>query len=531
VNTAVPGTYTVTYNVTDACGIAALPVTRTVIVNPILALGISIAASANPVCAGTSVTFTATATNGGATLVYQWKKGNSNVGTNSPTYSYSPANNDVITCIATSGATCISGSPATSNAITMTVNPLVSTISIVASATNVFAGTPVTFTATPVNGGSTPVYQWKVNSNYVGSNSATFTYTPANGDAVYCLLTPNAPCVTSTFTSNVITMIVTNPPVNPLLVTVSTIAAIPGEKVYFQVKLKGAGSTGSPISGASIQIPFDPAVLQYDTLVNFYSEMPYSQWSFSGNLDMVAANWIEPSLLTLPVPDSTTLFEIQFTYLGGTGTLPFTVTEFTDAMYEFIPTNHIDGGITQLVPTNNTVENVTVATGSDTCFNALNTITVAGNGTTFDVQPGGSATFVAGQKINFLPGTTVSSSGYLHGYITTNGQYCTQLANPVVAALTTGNEVTTSVPEIFSNHSIRVYPNPTTGMFTVEVKGDSKVLMTNVEIYTMSGLKIHTEMINNERKHNFSLPGLVPGIYFIHVSTTDKPEILKLVKL
>ncbi|MEI7727739.1 MAG: cohesin domain-containing protein, partial [Bacteroidota bacterium] len=178
-----------------------------------------------------------------------------------------------------------------------------------------------------------------------------FTFTPVNGDAVYCIMAPNAPCVTGLlFNSNVVTMTVTNPPVNPLLVTVSTKTAIPGQKVYFPVKLKGASASGAPISSANIQITYDPAVLQYDTLINFYSGTPSAQWYFSGNLNTVAANWIEPSLLTLPIPDSTTLFDIRFTYLGGNASLPFMVNEFTDAQYNFIPTNHLNGGISSVTP-------------------------------------------------------------------------------------------------------------------------------------------------------------------------------------
>src|SRR5207249_9291059 len=78
----------------------------------------------NTICAGTSVTFTATPTNGGSTPAYQWKLNGNNVGTNSTTYTNTTlANNDVVTCVLTSNANCATGSPATSNAITMTVNP------------------------------------------------------------------------------------------------------------------------------------------------------------------------------------------------------------------------------------------------------------------------------------------------------------------------------------------------------------------------------------------------------------------------
>jgi hypothetical protein len=81
-------------------------------------------------------------------------------------------------------------------------------------------------------------------------------------------------------------------------------------------------------------------------------------------------------------------------------------------------------------PINTTIQNITIANGHDTCFNALQTITVAGGGTTFIVQDGGSTTMIAGQKINFLPGSKVNPGGYLHGYITQDGSWCNTPAMP-----------------------------------------------------------------------------------------------------
>jgi hypothetical protein len=95
-------------------------------VNAILPVSVSIVASANPVCSGTSVTFTATPTNGGTTPSYQWQVNGTNAGTNSATYTYTPVNNDAVICVLTSNATpCVSGNPATSNTVTMTVYPLI----------------------------------------------------------------------------------------------------------------------------------------------------------------------------------------------------------------------------------------------------------------------------------------------------------------------------------------------------------------------------------------------------------------------
>lgn len=111
---------------TDACGkpSAQTPVTATV--DPILTANVSISANTGTtVCAGASVIFTATPVNGGTAPSYQWKVNGVNVGSNASTFSTATLiNGDVVTVELTSNASpCLTGSPATSNALTMTVNP------------------------------------------------------------------------------------------------------------------------------------------------------------------------------------------------------------------------------------------------------------------------------------------------------------------------------------------------------------------------------------------------------------------------
>ena len=177
----------------------------------------------NSITTGTSVTFTATPTNGGSTPQYQWKKGSTNVGNNSATYTNAAlANGDVITCVLTSSDACASPTTTTSNAITMTVcTPVTPTISIVHDGYGLYtpATSSVTFTATITNGGASPQYQWKKGSTNVGGNSATYYNNPnsvfdhsgdwVNGDVITCVLTSNAVCATTTtVTSNAITLLV-----------------------------------------------------------------------------------------------------------------------------------------------------------------------------------------------------------------------------------------------------------------------------------------------------------------------------------
>ncbi|MHB9143345.1 MAG: T9SS type A sorting domain-containing protein, partial [Paludibacter sp.] len=84
-------------------------------------VSVIVAASSNPSNEGSTVTFTATPTNGGFAPTYQWKVNGANVGTNSSTYSYVPTNGDVVSCSLTSSLGCATPNPAT-NSVTMVVN-------------------------------------------------------------------------------------------------------------------------------------------------------------------------------------------------------------------------------------------------------------------------------------------------------------------------------------------------------------------------------------------------------------------------
>jgi len=75
-------------------------------------------------CSDTSITFAAIPINGGTTPVYQWLLNGNNVGNNSSSFSSdSLRDDDVVSCILTSGLPCVTGSPATSNSVKIKVSP------------------------------------------------------------------------------------------------------------------------------------------------------------------------------------------------------------------------------------------------------------------------------------------------------------------------------------------------------------------------------------------------------------------------
>ena len=282
----------------------------------------------------------------------------------------------------------MTGNPATSNTVNMTVNAMLPvSVSIVASANPVDPGASVTFTATAFNGGASPVYQWQVNSIDAGSNNAEFIYAPVNGDVVTCVLTSNADCITGNpATSNTVTM------------TVNSV----------------------------------PATLE--------------------------------------------------------------------------------------------LQNQTV-TGIQ-CFNAVQTIIVAGNGAFFSVPDGASATMIAGQNILYYPGTIVEPGGYLHGYISSpGGPFCVVPPKSTVVA---GNKENTRMPE---RNFFRVYPNPTNGEFTLALDGYVPSEKINVVLYGMKGEIISSAEIINEMKHEFSLSGNPAGLYLIRVTSGSRSGSSRIVKV
>lgn len=235
-----------TSNVACPTGNPATSNTVTMTVSAAQPVSVSIAPSANPVCAGTSVTFTATPVNGGATPTYQWSLNGNPVGSNSPTYTNaSLSNGDQVRVQLTSSLTCATGSPAQSNTVNMTVNPSSPvSVSISPSANPICSGTSVTFTATPTNGGASPSYQWLLNGNPVGSNSPTYTNASlSNGDQVSVQLTSNAACASNNpATSNAVTMTVTAAAAASVSISASDNPVCTGESVTF---------TATPVNGGA----------------------------------------------------------------------------------------------------------------------------------------------------------------------------------------------------------------------------------------------------------------------------------------
>jgi hypothetical protein len=157
------------------------------------------------------------------------------------------------------------------------------------------------------------------------------------------------------------------------------------------------------------------------------------------------------------------------------------------------------------------------------CYNATNRITVAETAP-FTVQAGGHAEMIAGVAIDYKPGTTVHSEGYMWGHIAPNGPWCVPITAPSIVTVPMGIE------EVQGQSFFKVYPNPTTGSFTLELSEVPGTSIVKVEIYGMRGEKILNDQFTGEKKHEFSLESNPTGIYFIRVFCGDNLGSQKIIK-
>ncbi|MBK9356563.1 MAG: gliding motility-associated C-terminal domain-containing protein [Bacteroidales bacterium] len=189
--------YVVTVQEQTLLGCVGQVMSSEVVVRESLPVSVDILAGVNPVCTGIEVTFTALPVNGGTDPEFSWFVNGINVLIGpSSTYSYTPADGDLVYVALASSESCAVNSPAMSTTITMMVSPLLLVeVTVAPDLDPVCAGTTVTYTASPVNGGLNPVFSWFVNEVLVQNGpSDIYSYVPADGDRLYVSLTSDAAC-------------------------------------------------------------------------------------------------------------------------------------------------------------------------------------------------------------------------------------------------------------------------------------------------------------------------------------------------
>jgi len=222
---------------------------------------IAITTGTNPTCAGTSIVFTPTPTNGGSPT-YQWKVNGTNTLTGSTYTTTTLANNDIVSCVMTTTASCPSAATATSTGITMTVNavPTTPTGTITPAANPACGSTTISY-----SGASASIY-WESASNGVATSNATTSAFTVTTSGTYYVRAYNGSCWSSSSLSSAAITINSLPAITaqPADYNTSTPATglfsvtATGTSPTYQWQLN-SGSGWGDISGATSDIYETPA--------------------------------------------------------------------------------------------------------------------------------------------------------------------------------------------------------------------------------------------------------------------------------
>ncbi len=207
------GSWSFELQVTDNASASVMSNAASVTVNAVPTLTVAVSPASWVMDVGQNKTFTATASGGSGTYTgYQWYvNGAPQSGATASTFNYVPASagpySITVTVTDSLGSTSAQSSPAS---VTVNASPSVSITPVGPIALNV--GQAQVFTATATGGSGTLSYQWYLDGNAVGSNSATYSYTAtaAGSHSVTCKVTDSA------------SVPVTSPASNAVSVTINT---------------------------------------------------------------------------------------------------------------------------------------------------------------------------------------------------------------------------------------------------------------------------------------------------------------------
>jgi len=162
-----------------------------------------------------------------------------------------------------------------------------------------------------------------------------------------------------------------------------------------------------------------------------------------------------------------------------------------------------------------------VENGTIDCFNAYDTITVAGD----ELHPvvfknGSELSLIAGKAVRLLPGFLVEEGSHVDIYITETGSFCdmdksTILSNPL-SSIQDIDIQDFDKEDIGTGNVLKIFPNPNNGKFLLSMK--EYPAEGTVMIYTVMGTLVYRSDLEALSGYELSLPLLTRGLYFVKVS-------------
>ena len=200
---------------------------------------VSISSDKVNLCQGDPAIFTATPVNGGATPGYHWLINSLPAGTDAASFNTSTlADGDVVSCLLSSTAACLTSATALSNLISVDVQPATYPSPVIDYPLPICSGQPVSFkarTGTVID----PIYSWRLNDAIAGSQDSYTVPSVADGDKISCTLSENNSICSRPVTVSVVPVVYPTPVVSHLAPLVLT----KGQSILLDLPVSGTIST------------------------------------------------------------------------------------------------------------------------------------------------------------------------------------------------------------------------------------------------------------------------------------------------
>jgi hypothetical protein len=185
-------------------------------------------------------------------------------------------------------------------------------------------------------------------------------------------------------------------------------------------------------------------------------------------------------------------------------------------------------GVKDVPPYKLAITDTVLGSSISGCFDAIDTITVAGDGNPVTFTSGSSTTLIAEQSILFLPGFHALEGSIMNASITTNRSFCNgPLSAPIIDQhfeKTVLHGFNRQSNPTKSDESLKVYPNPSDGLIRVELKNVENGSF--IRVFDLYGRMVYQTKEKVVDGCSIDLSGLTKGIYVVKFAGLKK-EVLK----
>ncbi len=264
--------------------------------------------------------------------------------------------------------------------------------------------------------------------------------------------------------------------------------------------INGAENNGIWLGNGQLTISWNPLVLDVPTLVSpdlSICEGVITTYTCTTDPDATSYTWTTTGGITIASGQGTPT--ITAGSFGAGGTISVTTSN--------VCVSDVTSAVETIVVNPSPVVGLSASQTGVVCGGQNITLVGSPAGGTFS-QASGPALAVIGNQFN-----ASQLGNYTVQYDFTDANGCSASA---VLPFTVNCFV--GIDEVDFDGQMNVYPNPTKGAFSITSKSE---MNGTIELFDMTGQRIHSETVKNEIKKDLTLKNLAPGAYLLKITSDN----------